>query len=307
MLNEAIKSGKTSIVFLTGAGGAGKTQVLTNNRNIDFSHAGIVFNSAFNNYFKLDKTIKRAQEKGMKDVTVIAVYNDALTSFKNTVYRGRQTGRFLSLQYFVDYAFILNANKITLLLNQHPEINLVTIDNSENNGGKIVSAKEAQDWSYAVNEKLMYDLLKFIENEYKQKKLDGKQISAIGRDILKIKELTSERVKQIANRIASEIFNNVFYEERRNWAFTLGINEQGGSKAIDENGEPKVVKSATNNMGGFSKENSNIYLSITSNIESQFDNIRQNLKILNKIEETFKKADIEVQYVTSKKGVEVYV
>ena len=89
MLNEAIKSGKTSIVFLTGAGGAGKTQVLTNNRNIDFSHAGIVFNSAFNNYFKLDKTIKRAQEKGMKDVTVIAVYNDALTSFKNTVYRGR--------------------------------------------------------------------------------------------------------------------------------------------------------------------------------------------------------------------------
>lgn len=28
------------------------------------------------------------------------------TALKNTVYRGEQTGRFLSLQYFVDDAFV---------------------------------------------------------------------------------------------------------------------------------------------------------------------------------------------------------
>lgn len=76
----------------------------------------------------------------------------------------------------------------------------------------------------------MYDLLKFIENEYKQKKLDRKQIPAIGRDILKIKELTSERTKQIANRIAFETFKNAVYEERRGGAPTLGINEQNALK-----------------------------------------------------------------------------
>ena len=102
----------------------------------------------------------------MKDVTVIAVHNDAMTAFKNTVNRGEKTGRFLSLQYFIDDAFPGNANKINMLNSVHPEVRIIPIDNSGNNGGRVVSIDEAKQWNYNVSEELMYNLLNFIENQY---------------------------------------------------------------------------------------------------------------------------------------------
>lgn len=69
---------------------------------MDFSGRGLVYDSAFNSFASLEKAVKLAKEAGMTDIQVVAVHNDAITAFSNTVNRGVCTGRFLSLDYFTE-------------------------------------------------------------------------------------------------------------------------------------------------------------------------------------------------------------
>ena len=69
---------------------------------MDFSGRGLVYESAFNSFASLDKAVKLAKEAGMTDIQVVAVHNDAIAAFSNTVNRGVCTGRFLSLDYFTE-------------------------------------------------------------------------------------------------------------------------------------------------------------------------------------------------------------
>ena len=69
---------------------------------MDFSGRGLVYDSAFNSFASLDKAVKLAKEAGMTDIQVVAVHNDAIAAFSNTVNRGVCTGRFLSLDYFTE-------------------------------------------------------------------------------------------------------------------------------------------------------------------------------------------------------------
>ena len=69
---------------------------------MDFSGRGLVYDSAFNSFASLEKAVKLAKEAGMTDIQVVAVHNDAIAAFSNTVNRGVCTGRFLSLDYFTE-------------------------------------------------------------------------------------------------------------------------------------------------------------------------------------------------------------
>ena len=69
---------------------------------MDFSGRGLVYDSAFNSFASLDKAVKLAKEAGMTDIQVVAVHNDAIAAFSNTVNKGVCTGRFLSLDYFTE-------------------------------------------------------------------------------------------------------------------------------------------------------------------------------------------------------------
>lgn len=226
---KAEAEGKTSITFLTGVGGAGKSTAL-NNKEIDLNNEGVIFDGAFNSYDSLAKKMEYAQQKGMKSVIVIAVHNDAETAFKNTIKRGKSPeGRFLSLQYFLDGAFRENADKIKRLATKHPEVKIIAIDNSKNNGGKEVSLEEASQWDYTLNEVLVYNLLNFIGNEYEQGNLDAEQLSSIGSRIQEIGKLTSERTQQIARRIDGQISRNARDKKAGNGPFRLGVGSFFGA------------------------------------------------------------------------------
>ena len=69
---------------------------------MDFSGRGLVYDSAFNSFASLEKAVILAKEAGMTEIQVVAVHNDAITAFSNTVNRGVCTGRFLSLDYFTE-------------------------------------------------------------------------------------------------------------------------------------------------------------------------------------------------------------
>ena len=232
MIDKAVAEGKTSMTFLTGVPGSGKSSSLRNN-NMDLSDQGIVYDAAFNGSDKLIKYIKKVQDRGLKNVTVLAVHNDAITSFTNTLNRGIATGRFLSLQYFLDGAFGENLNKIQDIIDQCSDINIIPIDNSGNNGGKQVTIEEAINWDYNVTEELVYKLLNIIEDEINKGNISGEQITSVGRDVLEIKELTSERVQRIAKRIENKIKSNERDNQGETGLSGLGVNSQ--QSAITKN------------------------------------------------------------------------
>jgi hypothetical protein len=234
MIDKAVAEGKTSMTFLTGVPGSGKSSSLRNN-NMDLSDQGIVYDAAFNGSDKLIEYIKKVQDRGLKNVTVLAVHNDAITSFTNTINRGIATGRFLSLQYFLDGAFSENIGKIKRLKEKCPDINIIPIDNSGNNGGKQVTVEEAMNWDYNVTEELVYKLLNIIEDEISKGNISGEQITSVGRDVLEIEALVSERNKSIANRINRQIQRNTGNNQGETGLSGLGVNSQSQPTSVLSN------------------------------------------------------------------------
>lgn len=213
MLQDAVTSGNRSITLLTGAGGAGKSKAT---ESMDFSDRGIVYDSAFNNVKSLKDAINAAKAAGMTDVQVVAVYNDAATSFGNTIERGLKTGRFLALDYFVREAFMENQGKMAELKQSYPDVDIVCIDNSGNksterpDGGRV-SVDEAANWDYTVNDAKLNELLDIFENGIDEGRFTEDQIASIGRGlhdvervIADIKPATIERIGRIERRIRPE-------------------------------------------------------------------------------------------------------
>lgn len=213
MLQDAVASGNTSITLLTGAGGAGKS---TATKAMDFGSRGIVYDSAFNGINSLDAAIRQAKAAGMKDVQVVAVYNDATTSFLNTVDRGMRTGRFLALEYFVNDAFLENRGKIAELRQLHPDVEIVAFDNSGNKAaerpeGGRVSAKESENWDYTLNDAKLNELLDIFENGINEGRFTEDQIASIGRglrdvtrQIPDVTPATESRVDRLGHRVLQQ-------------------------------------------------------------------------------------------------------
>ena len=252
MLENAVASGNTSITLLTGVGGAGKS-VATRKMKDELDKRGLVYDSAFNKYNKLDKAIKRAKELGMTDVQVIAVHNDALTAFGNTVNRGLQTGRFLALDYFLNDAFYNNQGKIAELQSKHPDVDIVCYDNSGNKGGDRpnggrVSVEEATKWDYTVTDELLNNLLDIIENGLNERRFKPNEIAIIGRRLPDVARRiaepsvhTTERIDRLGQRIRQESVGDLQPEAPREQPVVrrdrLGATVDGGRK-----GEPGEVE-----------------------------------------------------------------
>lgn len=200
MLQQAVDRGNRSIAILTGPGGAGKS---TSTRTIDFSGKGLLYDSALNSYSSLKNVVERAQAGGITDVEVVAIYNDIVTCFKNSVGRGKATGRFLGVDYLVE-AFRSNAHKIELLRLEHPEVRLVAIDNNHNNGGRRVSADEAERWDFSVSATTLNELLTYLLNEINSGELKGHQIASVSGDVQGIEGL-DDTGKALAQEIARRV------------------------------------------------------------------------------------------------------
>lgn len=200
LLDKAIKEGKKSITFVSGVAGSGKSTAIKNNRNLDLSTQGVIYDAPFNNFWTFDKAIAHAWAKGMEKISIVQMYNDAQTAFENSVRRGYETGRFLNLQYFED-SFRKNAGKLERIHSLYPQVQITAIDNTGNNGGRMVTLKEALNWDYSITEEKLYNLLKYLENELNSGRLQGHQASSVTRDIQQITSATSPRIQEIIRRI----------------------------------------------------------------------------------------------------------
>ena len=200
MLADAMRQGKTSIVLLTGPGGAGKS---TSTKAMDFTPYGMIYDSAFNSYPSLKKAVDKAIKAGMKDVRVIAIYNDLLTCFKNSVKRGKVTKRFLGLGYLTN-AFRSNAGKIAMLQKEYPQVVIDPVDNSHNCGGRRVDVDEALAWDFIVSPQLLNHMLTYTLYEIYEGELTGQQIVSVASDAQALegldetgKALVAELLRQV--------------------------------------------------------------------------------------------------------------
>ena len=148
----------------------------------------MVYDSAFNGFNSLKGAIEIAKTAGMTDIQVIAVHNDALTAFGNTVKRGLDTGRFLSIQYFDKGAFRKNQDKIAKLRDSYPDVEIICYDNSQNKGserpnGGQVSVDEATKWDYTIDKELYEELLDVLEDGIDKGRFTEDQAASLGKDL----------------------------------------------------------------------------------------------------------------------------
>lgn len=207
MLNCAVKNKKRSISILTGAPGSGKS---TATNNLDLSQKGVVYDGAFNSFQSLEKAIAEAKEKGMTDIQVIVVYNDAITAFTNAIDRGLNTGRFLGLEYFVN-SFRLNQGKIKKLQEKYPDVEIICYDNSGNQNRGRVSIDEAVQWNYSIDIQTLNQLLDIYENRINEGFFTVDQATSIGWNISKIEKRGTKNEWQGVKSRIDKIHDNLVY------------------------------------------------------------------------------------------------
>ncbi|MBR3565810.1 MAG: hypothetical protein IKN91_05740 [Paludibacteraceae bacterium] len=177
MLRRAVASGNKSVVFVSGCAGSGKSSSLRNNPKVAqiAEQAGVAYDAPLASWASIEKVIQIAKDAGIpqENITVIQVYSDVETNFQNTLERGINTGRVLSLQYFIG-SFTDGKGKLQALQDNPPQAQVICIDNRNNNGGQIVDIEEAKAvFDYDITDEQIDNLLTQIEN-YVERAENGK-------------------------------------------------------------------------------------------------------------------------------------
>jgi len=179
LLDRAEKIQNKTIFFMMGCTAAGKSTALRNNPDMKsmVERAGLVYDGAFISIPSFETRLKMVQDRGFK-AGIVFVHNDPETGFTNMINRLIRTNRAMSHYYYV-YSYPRFHGRIAYLLEKHPDVKLYCLDNSHNNGGKLVSIEEALKWDYTMTEQMerrLYDIMmEFINSG----KLTPEQITAL--------------------------------------------------------------------------------------------------------------------------------
>lgn len=200
MLQKALNLGKKSFIVITGAPASGKS---TAARQLDLAGAGLIYDAALSGQNHLESVIERAEQAGMEKVTVMMVYNDIMTCYKNSINRGKTSHRFIGLDYMVS-SFRNNIGRLKQLAASHPEIEIVPIDRTGNQPFRQVSLEEAINWKYDVTEQDIHDLLTYLSEQIDEGELQPNEVSAAAGDLLSIQDIGASNValaKEIDQKI----------------------------------------------------------------------------------------------------------
>ena len=190
MLHKAANLGKKSLFIVTGSPSSGKSTVM---KQMDLNKVGLVFESSLNGQSRLENVIEQAKQEGFKDITVMMVYNDLLTCFKNSISKGKQTNRFVSLGYLVN-SFRDNISKLNRIHKQHPDVEIIPMDCAGNKKAQRVSFEEAANWNYKVSNDDVHALLSYLKEQIAEGDLDTSQLSQIARGITRLDEFGEENL-----------------------------------------------------------------------------------------------------------------
>ena len=186
MLKKAQLLGKKDLVIVTGAPGCGKSFAA---KQLNLRKAGLIYDAVLDGPDKLRQVIAQAKAAGMEKVTLVPVYNDILTSFKNTVDRGKSTWRFTAFDYMIS-SFRDNIGKLDQIAKAFSDVEILPVDCSHNQGAVRVSLEDAQKWNYAITDDEMKDVLTYLLGEINSGEIEAGSVPALVGNILAVPNIS---------------------------------------------------------------------------------------------------------------------
>ena len=161
MAGKALREGKPSLTVVMGPPASGKSTAV---RQLDLKDSGLICDGVPEN--GLAELLRKAQALGMTSITVVPVYNDIHSCFRNSLLQGSRTGRYNGLDQLVS-AFRSYQGQLVNLHRAFPGVEIRPVDSSHNQGVRPVSYAKALQWQYKVSEgdidKLLAALLSAVE------------------------------------------------------------------------------------------------------------------------------------------------
>lgn len=179
LIDRAEAENNKTIFFMMGSTAAGKSTALRNNPNLKAlaSSAGLVYDGAFISIPSFETRLKMVQDRGFK-ASIIFVHNDPKTGFTNMINRLIRSNRAMSYYYYV-YCYPRFKGRIAYLQEEHPDVTLYCLDNSQNKGGVRVSIEEAMTWDYTITEQMERTLYDIMQQFINSGQLTPAQIQAL--------------------------------------------------------------------------------------------------------------------------------
>ena len=197
MLRKAQQYGKKDVVIVTGAPASGKSTAV---QQMNLKKAGLIYDAALTEPGRLVAAISRAKELGMEKVTVVMVYNDLMTCFKNAMNRGRTQWRYTSVDDMVK-AFRSNTGQIDNVSQAFPDVEIVPVDMSGNSGLNRVTLEQAKAWKHDVSDADMTQLFEYVLEEINSGEVDPMLVPSVVGNIEQIPGLSAANAA-LATKIA---------------------------------------------------------------------------------------------------------
>lgn len=182
MLDRAVKAGKNNLLIVTGPPACGKS---TAARAIDRKNIGVTYDADLSMSYRLEKVVARAEREGFNKVTIMPVYNDIMTCFQNSINRGKTNRRFDRMIDIVN-SFRSNIGKLEQIRAGRPDIEIMPIDCSHNQGVTPVTLADALKWKYDVSNDEINAMLTYLLQQIDDGELYVDQMAYIADDILNI-------------------------------------------------------------------------------------------------------------------------
>jgi hypothetical protein len=200
MVEKALRAGKKDLVIVTGPPASGKSTVV---QKLNMKEAGLIYDAVLAGENRLKAVIQEARSLGMEKVTIVPVYNDVLTCYKNSINRGKMTWRYTALDYLVS-AFRDNVGKLEQIRKDFPDVEMIPVDCSNNKGVHRISIDDAMKWNYEVPESEMYQLLTYLQDLLDDGEIETVCVPSATGDILSIKT-SGEKNAELAKAIAQKV------------------------------------------------------------------------------------------------------
>lgn len=200
MIQKALRSGKKDLAIVTGPPASGKSTAV---RQLNLKKVGLVYDAALTGGDRLESVVKKAKALGMEKITIVPVYNDVLTSYKNSLNRGRSTWRYTALDYLVN-SYRGNIGQLDQIIKSCPDVEIIPVDCSHNQGVQRVSIEDALKWNYSVTDDEVRQLFTCLKDELDADNIEASSILAASGDVLSI-QTSDEANKALAKEIDQKI------------------------------------------------------------------------------------------------------
>lgn len=200
MLQKALRNGKTDMVIITGPPASGKSTAI---KQLNLKKAGLIYDANLLGEGTLQSVIDKAKRAGMTKITLVPVYNDPLTCYKNSINRGQSTWRYTAVDHLVN-SFRDNVGRLAQISNTYPDVEIIPVDCTNNQGWKRISIDEALKWDYRISDSELNSVLTYLNGLIDNGDLDASVIeSATGnlKGIANLSPANAALAQQITQKV----------------------------------------------------------------------------------------------------------